>query len=107
MGTALRKMGSQGGTTLRALAGAEPEPVGQRKDPRKTFGGKAAAGGFRRIQKKVFGVDPTPRTGRGRTITGDSTVAFSGIVQSCNTSVKPFVSLCFFLSLDTRSIAEV
>ena len=72
MGTALRKMGSQGGTTLRALAGAEPEPVGQRKDPRKTFGGKAAAGGFRRIQKKVFGVDPTPRTGRGRTITGDS-----------------------------------
>ena len=74
MGTALRKMGSQGQTTLRALAGAEPEQKGQKKDPRKTLAGKAAAGGFRRIQKRLFNVEPTPRTGRGRPITGDADV---------------------------------
>ena len=74
MGTALRKMGSQGQTTLRALAGAEPEQKGQKKDPRKTLAGKAAAGGFRRIQKRLFNVEPTPRTGRGRPITGDASM---------------------------------
>ena len=74
MGTALRKMGSQGGATLRGLRDAEPEQKGQKKDPRKTVAGKVAAGGFRRIQKKLFNVEPTPRTGRGRPITGDASM---------------------------------
>ena len=74
MGTALRKMGSQGGATLKGLRDAEPEQKGQKKDPRKTVAGKVAAGGFRRIQKKLFNVEPTPRTGRGRPITGDASM---------------------------------
>ena len=84
MGTALRKMGSQGQTTLRALAGAEPEQKGQKKDPRKTLAGKAAAGGFRKIQKKLFNVEPTARTGRGRPITGDANMSDAAKQKTVN-----------------------